>query len=1233
MIFSFTDRPWIPAGRVGFAKTAALLLLAVFAVCPALMSQQGQQQGQQQQQHLPQQQLQPQPGQPWLQQQQQQPVYGQNWQDFDVAPMSDLAEQNLNYVAASAPEIEAVLNEQPGLLVELQHWIARDATDHGQMVDEHQMTQQGIFDRLERDRKFRSVATRLLQSYGYLTPEVNPKSSLAMQQQIEFMAEEKRLEQMPAGQNTAAPGQGTAALGMGQGQTYPPNGLNPSANPQLLPNQQNPSGTFPRQGGPVPGSPQNQPNLNNSGDQLLNMQLASQALGPQSFPNSQTMGNGSFNSGLLKQPGMAGTGSLGAMNGSLGFGQGMNSLSASANIPLLSTMQLEGGASRAQMEQQLQEQGPQSPGPPQGTLARSWQYTPYYLQTGQSYQELSPRPEIVHRANPYSSVPSLYDLYEQVSPHSPTLQRFGLDVFENAPADSTELPMDLPAGPNYVVGPGDGLTINLWGSVSSRMYRVVDREGRLSLPEVGPLMVSGETMGQVQGQVQQALRTQFRDVSADVSLARLRTVRVYVVGEVRYPGAYDISSLSTPLNALFAAGGPTHDGSLRLVKHYRGKELVQNVDLYDLLLHGVNSDLQRLENGDTILVPPVGPEVTVEGTVRRPAIYELNGEKTLAQVLQLAGGILPTAALRHIEVQRVEAHEKRTMLSLNIQNPKGSAEINQQLQSFDVHDGDIVRIFPIAPYNQDSVYLEGHVLRPGRYSYHPGMRLSDLISSYADLLPEPATHYAEIIRLNPPDYAPSVESFDLASALANPKSSPKLDPLDTVRIFSRFDFHYAPTVTVAGDVRTPGTYRTTGVARVRDAIYQAGGVAPDAYLDSAQLVRNLPDGKLKIMSINLREALNGDSMQNVLLESRDRILVQRNPRKADPASVYVEGQVERPGRFPLTANLRVSNLVELAGGLKRGADQQTADLTSYNITGPNAGVGEHQEINLEAALRGTGKENRVLRDGDVLTIKERSGWNNVGSSITIRGEVAHPGTYGISTGERLSSVLERAGGFTSQAYPYGAILERREVRKIQMSSYNELIARVRQSQDELKTKMATAVTDPDQKLAMESSYAQWQTTLQALLQNPPIGRVVIHISSEIHRWSRSMNDIQMRAGDVLIIPTKPSYVMVQGQVYNPTAASYHPGRSANWYLRQAGGATNMANKKAIFVIRADGSVIGSQGFSLWRGNPLDATLFPGDTVVVPEKAVGGPAQWKTIFQSAQVVSSIVTSAVLVAHYY
>src|SRR5258707_8005042 len=339
---------------------------------------------------------------------------------------------------------------------------------------------------------------------------------------------------------------------------------------------------------------------------------------------------------------------------------------------------------------------------------------------GKADKDVPGRPKLLAKPSPYADIPSLYDMYVQASARPQVLERFGLDVFRNGTTDLDSYPIDLPVGPDYVVGPGDGLAIDLWGGVAQRQYRTVDREGRLSLPEVGPVLVSGRTMSEVQQTVQHVLRTQFRNVSADISLSRLRTVRVYVVGDVAHPGAYDISSLSTPLNALFAAGGCTGEGSLRSLKHFRGKQLSEEIDAYDLLLRGVRSDLKRLEDGDTLLVPPVGPQVTVEGMVRRPAIYELHEEKNLAELLELAGGIVPAAALRHIEVQRLEAHQKRTMLSLDISETGDAAGLAKQFEAFAVQGGDVVHIFPIAPFNQDAIYLQGHVLRPRRYSFQMG---------------------------------------------------------------------------------------------------------------------------------------------------------------------------------------------------------------------------------------------------------------------------------------------------------------------------------------------------------------------------------------------------------------------------------------------------------------------------------------------------------------------------------
>jgi polysaccharide export outer membrane protein len=730
------------------------------------------------------------------------------------------------------------------------------------------------------------------------------------------------------------------------------------------------------------------------------------------------------------------------------------------------------------------------------------------------------------------------------------------------------------------------------------------------------LLVSGRSLGEVQQAVQAAIGTEYRDTSADVSVSRLRTVRVYVVGEVEEPGAYDISSLSTSLNALVAAGGATPRASLRSLKHMRGRKELEEIDAYDLLLHGVSPEASRLENGDTLLVPPVGPQVTVTGMVRRPAIYELHGEKSVEDVLELAGGILPAAALRHVEVQRLEAHEKRTMLTLDL-SPDNSTP--PELTSFQIRDGDEIHIFPIAPYNQDTIYLQGHVLRPGRYSYHEGMKLTDLVATYKDILPEPAAHYGEIIRLNAPDFRPTVVSFDLASAMADPAAAPPLQPLDTVRIFSRFDFEPAPTVSVAGEVRSPGNYRTAGQASLRDAVYLAGGLLPDAALDTAQLFRVNPDGSSEIFSVNLASALNGSVADNILLQPRDRLLIHRNTSRVEPSTIDITGEVAKPGRYPYTENMHVEDLIRAAGGLKRSADVRTADLTRYAASG---GSSQHLQISLASLENGNATEDLPLRSGDVLAIRQVPGWSDIGAAVKVSGEVMHPSTFGIEPGERLSSVLQRAGGYTNQAYPYGAVLMRREVREVEARNQLELINRIKAERLQLK---ALPEGDNDQKNAKLNALAQTDSTLNQLSTNPPIGRVVIHIASDVKQWKNTPADVALRDGDALVIPKKANAILVYGQVFNPTAISVQSGRSARWYLSQAGGLTPAAEKKAVFVIRADGSVISAKnnGGGWMSGDPMSATLRPGDAVVVPEKTpkVGGP-NWQLIMQSAQLASSV-----------
>ena len=1126
----------------------------------------------------------------------QRPRHEQGAGSYRTQQPSDLAQDNLSRVAASAAQIRAVLAKDEGLLVELKRWVAKEATDNGQIVDDSSLTDQAIFERLEQDVVFRSVATRLVQRYGYLLPISNPDSDIAKEKELVLKERARRLVQIETQEDTESlRPQGSrqeleqtatcdarseedcrqpSASGREQRtrslRSTPPTRTNPQETPEQLPQQSSPRLIQ------ADGFPQS-PDLSEGLGSASNLTLISDPAKPNANPleNLQSLGQRAMDGAALKQS--------------------LPSASPDGNVAAETLHDAHGTGQ------------PLRPRTINGSTNEIEDVTPVRM---------------VHRANPYADIPSLYDMYVQASARQKPTERFGLSVFRNTANDPEAIPLDLPVGPDYVVGPGDSLEIDLWGGVSQRLFRVVDREGRVSLPEAGPLLVSGRNLGDVQQSVQQALRTQFRDISADVSVSKLRTVRVYVVGDVAQPGAYDISSLSTPLNALFAAGGITPRGSLRTLKHLRGKQLIEEVDAYDLLLHGVRSALHRLENGDTLLVPPLGPQVAVEGMVRRPALYELNGESSLADVLELAGGILPTATLRHIEVQRVEAHEKRTMLTLGLSPNRDPDSVKKQMDSFSIHDGDEVHVFPIAPYNEDAIYVQGHVLRPGRYSYKQGMRLSDLIASYKDLLPEPAAHYAEIVRLNAPDFHPSVESFDLSAALADPSTAPKLQPLDTVRIFSRYDFEPAPEISVSGEVRVPGKYRTSGQVRLKDAVFLAGGVTQDASLDSAQLFRTEPDGTLKILSVNLGGALAGNSADNVLLEPRDRLIVHRNAAKVDPPTVYVKGEVAKPGRYPLTSNMRVEDLVHVAGGLKKTADTETADLTSYDASLGQKPVAKNMDIKLSAAMTGDSSSDLPLHDGDVLTVRQNPGWNDIGAMITLKGEVLHPGTYGIRPGEKLSSVLARAGGFNAQAYPYGAVLMRREVRELEMQSRMELVQRVKAEQVSLKS---LPEADVDQKNAKLTAISQTETTLQQLQANPPIGRVVIHIQPDLKAWRDSAKDVAIRDGDVLLVPKKAGYVMVNGQVYNSTAISYQPGHSAKWYLSQAGGFTPLADRKAVFVVRADGSVIAAKNNSSgwWMGDPLSAALKPGDSIIVPEKTpkIGG-RNWATIMQSAQVASSL-----------
>jgi protein involved in polysaccharide export with SLBB domain len=730
---------------------------------------------------------------------------------------------------------------------------------------------------------------------------------------------------------------------------------------------------------------------------------------------------------------------------------------------------------------------------------------------------------------PLRNLPALRDLYTQATVDETKLERFGAALFRNSAAVADKSTLSVPVGPDYVLGPGDELVIDYWGTSSQHIQRSVDREGRISIPEAGSTVVAGRTLGEVQQTIQKMLSHQLRGISVDVTLGKLRTVRVYVVGDVKNPAAYDISSLSTALSALIAAGGPTDTGSYRTVKHYRGKALVEEVDLYDLMLKGVSSGEVHLESGDSILVPPIGPQVTVAGKVRRPAIYELRKEQTLDQILDLAGGVPVTGELSRIRVERVQAHERKEMMSVNVSGGAGIQAADDAFKRFRIQDGDIVTVLPILPYSNRAVYLEGHVFRPGKFSYKGGEKVTDLISSYDDLLPEPADR-AEIVRLRPPDFTPFVIPFNVRDVLAKKVEAPSLEPFDTVRVFGR--------------------YETAG------------------------------------------------------------------------PKVSIFGEVMRPGEYPLSERMTAADLLRMAGGFKLSAYQQAADLTSYSVIDGDHVDLDHREVPIGRALAGEADTDVLLKPGDVLTIRQIGGWNDIGGAVSISGEVMHPGRYGIQRGEHLSSILKRAGGFSGEAYPYAAILDRAQVREAAAKSREEMVTQLQAQTAGAPGSTGSSSSSSSSSSSRTSAVAQErerQQLLAKLKQLQPSGRLLIHVTSQIEKWEGTPADVEVRAGDTLYVPKRPAFVMVAGQVYNPIAITFSSGKHANWYLKQAGGPTTLANKKEIFVVRANGTVVGRGSGDWWSGNVLGTTLQAGDTVFVPEKGAGAGI-FKNLSQTISLLS-------------
>jgi protein involved in polysaccharide export with SLBB domain len=307
----------------------------------------------------------------------------------------------------------------------------------------------------------------------------------------------------------------------------------------------------------------------------------------------------------------------------------------------------------------------------------------------------------------------------------------------------------------------------------------------------------------------------------------------------------------------------------------------------------------------------------------------------------------------------------------------------------------------------------------------------------------------------------------------------------------------------------------------------------------------------------------------------------------------------------------------------------SADLTSYAVVDGKRVVSSLAAVHIGAAVGGSDPAaNLTLKPGDILTVHQVTGWSDIGEAVVIQGQVGYPGSYGLRDGERLSSILRRAGGFRDTAYPEGTVLVREEVRELEEKSREELIRQIETSA--AAARLSPNLGSNEGAAAFQLINSQQEQILARLKSQPAAGRLVVHIATDISSWANTPTDIELRRGDVITIPKRPGFVLVSGQVYNPTALTFAPGKTAAWYLSRAGGANNTANRKEIFVIRANGSVIGRRSGTIFSNNVLATRLNPGDVVVVPQKIIGASQLWRNLLTTAQLASSISITAAVAA---
>ncbi|MCL1096432.1 SLBB domain-containing protein [Shewanella gelidii] len=640
------------------------------------------------------------------------------------------------------------------------------------------------------------------------------------------------------------------------------------------------------------------------------------------------------------------------------------------------------------------------------------------------------------------------------------LKRFGYDLFAGEP--TTFAPVsDVPVPSEYMVGPGDTLNVQLYGKEHNEFTLTINREGVVQFPDLGPISLNGLTFAEVREVLKRRIDQAMIGIQASITMGELRSIRIFVAGDAYKPGSYTVSSLSTMTQALFVSGGVNQIGSLRNIQLKRMGKTVGTLDLYDLLMKGDASGDMRLQSGDVVFIPPSGGSVGIKGEIRRPAIYELKNNETIADVLRMASGLKPGAYPKASSIERYKLAANKTVITIDLTTKSGL--------SSRVKNGDIISVKSSSSRIDNVVTISGAVIRPGEYQWSPNLKVADILPSiWGDLTISADLDYCLLVREINRRGDIEVQTVALGQAITKRSSKQNivLQPRDHIVVFDYSDRKklLAPiiaklkkqsrfgdavkTVNIGGNVKFPGQYPLTKKAKAKDLLIAAGGLQEGAYTLAAELTRQLASKngvKSQHTQISLEDIINNVSAANVELQSRDIITVRTLPDFQETRWVKVQGEVVFPGSYSIQRGETLKQVLERAGGLTEEASARSAVFLRKSVQRKEQIELSKlsDELRRDIAARALTKDGAIIGFADAqLMLNELENVKTVGRlvvdinainmgivdanidlenedeiyipaknpTVSVMGQVQYPSTHRYKQGLKLEDYLNLAGG-------------------------------------------------------------------------------------------------------------------------------------------------------------------------------------------------------------------------------